>query len=366
MKKKITCFAPTNIQSIFAHSINFFKTAEGFSFNDLVVDIVCRDKFYPFGILNQFSSIFKNNKNIKLNKLPYIKPFRRLDENEDFEFQVKNYLKNNKTDFAYFRSYNGPKSTIENNIPTAIESHAHPTNQNFHLSNMLKLSIDKNFKALFTISNVLKKSFVAKKVPETKIHILSDGYDDRIFFPLEKKNNSSKVVTYFGHLYEYKGVFTLLNAAKYQKNVIFKLVGGSKKDLKIVNKFIRSNNLKNVFTYGHIKMNNLRNYISDTDIFLLPPSGNHPSALWTSPLKLCEYFALKKPVIASDIPALRDWLVNDEVYFFEADNYISLSKTIEYVFENYEEAKNKIINSDKFILDKSYKNRSKIIINKLV
>ena len=48
-------------------------------------------------------------------------------------------------------------------------------------------------------------------------------------------------------------------------------------------------------------MNYLRNYIDDTDIFLLPPSRNHPSALWTSPLKLCEYFALRKPVIASDI-----------------------------------------------------------------
>ena len=58
--------------------------------------------------------------------------------------------------------------------------------------------------------------------------------------------------------------------------------------------------------------------------------------------------------------------MNDEVYFFEADNHISLSKTIEHVFENYKEAKNKIINSDKFILNKSYKNRSKIIINKLV
>ena len=54
MKKRITCFT-------YKYSINlcafnkFFKTAEGFSFNDLVVDIVCRDKFYPFGILNQFS-----------------------------------------------------------------------------------------------------------------------------------------------------------------------------------------------------------------------------------------------------------------------------------------------------------------------
>ena len=46
---------------------------------------------------------------------------------------------------------------------------------------MLKLSIDKNFKALFTISHVLKES-LCQKVPETKIHILSDGYDDRIFF----------------------------------------------------------------------------------------------------------------------------------------------------------------------------------------
>ena len=73
-------------------------------------------------------------------------------------------------------------------------------------------------------------------------------------------------------------------------------------------------------------MNNLRNYIDDTDIFLLPPSKNHPSALWTSPLKLCEYFA-RKPVIAS--PALI--LINDEVYFLKADNHISLSNTIDYV-----------------------------------
>ena len=52
------------------------------------------------------------------------------------------------------------------------------------------------------------------------------------FFSIGEKNNSPKVVTYFGHLYEYKGVFTLLNAAKFQKNVIFKLIGVQKKILK--------------------------------------------------------------------------------------------------------------------------------------
>jgi len=66
MKKKITCFCPTDLQSIFASSINFFKTGEGFSFNDLYVDIVCRDKFYPFGILNQFRSIFKDNRALRI------------------------------------------------------------------------------------------------------------------------------------------------------------------------------------------------------------------------------------------------------------------------------------------------------------
>ena len=83
MKKKITCFSPTNIQSIFAHSINFFKTSEGFSFNDLNVDIVCRDKFYPFGLKNLFSPIFKN-KNINLIKMPYLRLFKRLNENERY------------------------------------------------------------------------------------------------------------------------------------------------------------------------------------------------------------------------------------------------------------------------------------------
>ena len=39
---------------------------------------------------------------------------------------------------------------------------------------------------------------------------------------------------------------------------------------------------------------------------------------------------------------------------------------IDHIFKNYEDAENKIVNSDKFILDKNYKSRSKIILDKLV
>ncbi len=364
MKKKITCFSPTNIQSIFAHSINFFKTSEGFSFNNLNVDIVCRDKFYPLGLKNLFAPIF-NNKNINLVKMPYIKLFRRLNENEDFELQVQNYLKNNSTDFAYFRSYNGPNSTIKKNIPTIVESHAHPTNDNLYLNKMLKLTSEKNFKGLVTISNVLKDSFVSKNVPKNKIQILSDGFDEKIFFPLEKKTSKKKVVTYFGHLYKYKGVFTILETAKELKDISFKIIGGTRKDLNIVKKYITSNKLNNVYLYGHVKMDNLRKYLIDTDFFLLPPSLNHPSAYWTSPLKLCEYIALHRPVIVSDIPSLRHWLSEDQVYFFKADSPISLSKTIIEAFSDKNVSQEKINNSKKFLIGKSYKDRSKSILNKL-
>ena len=41
-----------------------------------------------------------------------------------------------------------------------------------------------------------------------------------------------------------KGIYTVLNSAKYQKNVTFKFIGGSKKDLKAVNSLLNPTILK--------------------------------------------------------------------------------------------------------------------------
>jgi glycosyltransferase involved in cell wall biosynthesis len=69
-------------------------------------------------------------------------------------------------------------------------------------------------------------------------------------------------------------------------------------------------------------------YLWHADLLLLPPSQHHPSAAWTSPLKLGEYLASGTPVIATQIPALQDWLTPEDVAFVPPDDAAALAQAI--------------------------------------
>jgi glycosyltransferase involved in cell wall biosynthesis len=52
--------------------------------------------------------------------------------------------------------------------------------------------------------------------------------------------------------------------------------------------------------------------LAQAEILVLPNTGTKVSARYTSPLKLFEYLAAGKPIIASDLPALREVLRQEE------------------------------------------------------
>ncbi|NEP84653.1 MAG: glycosyltransferase family 4 protein, partial [Okeania sp. SIO3B3] len=85
----------------------------------------------------------------------------------------------------------------------------------------------------------------------------------------------------------------------------------------------------NVVFHGHVDHVRVPEYLWEADVLLLPPSRNHPSARWTSPVKLGEYMAAQRPMVLSDIPALRYWVKEDQGFFFKADDPISLAAAIE-------------------------------------
>ncbi len=176
------------------------------------------------------------------------------------------------------------------------------------------------------ISNGLKSDFVSFGFSGDKILVAPDGVDLRKFdisiskeearektnLPLDKK-----IVMYTGHLFEWKGADVLLEAArnieisKYRNGeFLFVFIGGTEHDVKEFRK--KAEGLNNVLILGHKPHRDIPAYLKAADILVLPNSAKEEiSSKHTSPLKLFEYMASNRPIVASNLLSIKE-ILNDE------------------------------------------------------
>jgi glycosyltransferase involved in cell wall biosynthesis len=118
------------------------------------------------------------------------------------------------------------------------------------------------------------------------------------------------IATYTGHLgrfYVWKGLGTILGCAERLPDVRFVIVGGSPGELQEVAASARDRRLSNVVLVGWVRPGEVADYLAASDVLLLPNSGKSAlSARHTSPMKAFEYLAAGRPVVASDLPSLRE------------------------------------------------------------
>lgn len=84
------------------------------------------------------------------------------------------------------------------------------------------------------------------------------------------------------------------------------------------------------FEYG-ITLNQFGSFIRHSSIFVLPLLNTKLSA---GHMAMMEAMANCKPIIVTDIPAIRDYVSNEEVTFYTPDNSVDLADKIEYVINN--------------------------------
>lgn len=87
-------------------------------------------------------------------------------------------------------------------------------------------------------------------------------------------------------------------------------------------------------------------WIRAADLCLvLGTKKNEYSYLHTSPMKLFEYMASGRPILAADTPANREIVSENEAYFYEPDNPKDLADKIEYILTNPPDSKLKVDNA---------------------
>ena len=174
-------------------------------------------------------------------------------------------------------------------------------------------------------------------VAKGKVLVAHDGADSVDYTKVKKANLKGGFkfqVGYVGSLLEGKGVDIVCTAAAELKDFGFNIVGGS---VEQINKMKKSFPHDNLAFYGYANQHDVLRYLAAFDVVILPNKKNVITAngenigKYTSPLKLFEYLAMNKTVIASDIPVFREVVSDSNVLFFSPSDVNDLKKKIEVV-----------------------------------
>jgi glycosyltransferase involved in cell wall biosynthesis len=198
------------------------------------------------------------------------------------------------------------------------------------------------------LSDSLTKEF---RVDQGKLDVVPNGVDVGLFRPRDQNEcrmklglkGTGKVVTYVGSLSVPRGVETLLEACSLLANasvdVQTLIVGGGvlQDDIKkIMDEKVLANR---VVLVGQVPNDSVPHYVCAADVCVAPYARCLSNVSGLSPLKVYEYLACGKPVVASDFPWISGVLREGPCgIVVEADDAAALSDGIRWLLEHPEEA----------------------------
>lgn len=184
--------------------------------------------------------------------------------------------------------------------------------------------------------DVLKKEY---GVPEEKMLHQPNGVDISMFAinlsreEARKKLNlptDKKLVLYTGHLFSWKGVDTLLEAAALlPEDYRVYFVGGTDSDIAEFKVKCQMSKVKGVVVAGRKPHLEIPMWLRAADVLVLPNTAKEEASKYeTSPVKLFEYMASGRPIVASNLPSIHDIVDESMVAFAEPDNAQAFAEVI--------------------------------------
>lgn len=242
----------------------------------------------------------------------------------------------------YVRSYSGIGIILnKTGLPVIWEHHTILPESVFK-----NLSNYRNLIGFITTTPALESIAIRGGLSPEKILVEQSAVDLQNFLPYRDKTKSRRninltghrpIVTYVGHLYERKGIMTILDVAALMPSCDFMLVGGWEEDVERVRDACKNRNIINVRLIGHVIQNNLPDYYYASDVLILPTSDHPDHTLMGSQLKLFEYMASRRPFVASALPTIKTVLSDGiNTLLAEPDNALSFRDAIKKLLDDSE------------------------------
>lgn len=199
---------------------------------------------------------------------------------------------------------------------------------------------------LIVITQALQTYYEQFGVAAEQIIVAADGIDQRRLTQQISREAArtelglsltAKIVCYTGHLFRWKGVYTLAEAMRHlPEDYLLYIIGGMTTDRAVLQQFIDEQHLSRIRLVEHVPYHAVPRYLAAADVLALPNSASQAiSRDCTSPLKLFEYMAAQRPIVASDLPSLREVLRHERnAYLVMPDQPHALANGILYVMND--------------------------------
>jgi len=373
---KILYIANVRIPTEMAHGLQIMKMCEAFAKQGVELELLVPWRFGISELIKQNPfKYYRVEKNFKVKKLfcidltplnKYLGPVSFLTQAISFAVSAFLYSLFNKVDIIYSRDRFSlwPITLIKNNLVYEVHQ--------LHRSSFKFLF--KKIRKLVVITKNLKEDLIKKGIDGNKILVASDGISLKDFDIKENQEECRKrvglpqnkrIILYTGHLYRWKGVETLAMASKFLgENDLIVIVGGIKWYLSNFKDFVKVNDLKNVLVVGHKDYAQMPYYLGAADCLMLTGTkASETSQKHTSPMKMFEYMASQKPIIASDLPSFKEILNEANCILVEPDHPWEMAMGIMRALNDAELSKRISEQAFQDVQKYNWDNRARTIIN---
>ncbi len=334
---KIIYIANSIIPSRSANSVQVIKMCEAFAKKDIEVELLI-----PFSLNNSFKKVdifdFYNIKKIfKIRKVPSL-PWKGIALFYIlamlFSFFKKNHI-------IYTRQIEAAMLSSICHKNFILEMHSDLIDGVDRLF-FRRISNSSYFLKLILISNYLRERFLLYGFDGKKINVLPDGVDISVFRNERTKKHKRIRIGYGGHLFSGRGIEIIEKLSTMMPLIDFYLWGGTDRLVNYWKKRTEEN--KNIYFKGFVSNIVVAKELANCDILVMPYQkevavyGNKGNTVnWMSPMKMFEYMATGRPIIGSNLPAIREILKNkSNAVLVPCDNTEKWKKAIEWLIDNPE------------------------------
>jgi glycosyltransferase involved in cell wall biosynthesis len=339
---KIIAISGSQIPSNVANSLQAMKAVHALAQLGHEVTLIVPASDQPHGNWSELAAFYGLQQEFRVEYLPSAS--RRL-----FFLSAVRRAKSLKPDLLYVWPLPSAVLGLMNGMPVVLEMHDLPSGRIGPFW-FRYFRDSKGKKRLAVITKALKDALTERygvSLHQSGVVLAPNGVElerfDRLPGPSAARRSlglpEAPTVVCTGHMYPGRGVELFVELAKRQRGLRFVWAGGKQEDVEVWK--AKTQAIPNLMFIGFVHNAQLPIYQAAADVLLMPysheigiSSGIGHSAQVSSPMKMFEYMATGRAILASDLPVFHEVLNDDNAAFCPPEKVVAWDGALQALFDN--------------------------------